>query len=400
MEIKIYRGTHQIGGCIVAIASGKTRILIDMGSPLTGPGSGSGPVIATGTGFAGLSAMGGLRIEEPYDAVIFTHYHKDHTDLLDCAAENIPMYMGKAARALFLAAQRHKSPDSEMARRIAKIRDYEEKQSFDIGDLKITPIPTDHSAFGSCMLLIEGEGKRILHTGDFRLHGIQGDRVLPALQKLHGTVDVLLIEGTNLSFHHPITVSEYHLSDAAGLLMQRFPYVFVQCGALDFDRLAAFHLASAGRNFYCDPYQMSLLEIVRQNQPEGYDMYGFDRARVWLDSGTEPFCMAVRTGGDFRQIIEPYVKSEPEKTLFIYSMSEGYLKEHMTAVQKLTKGLRYVIKLHTSGHSSIEGLRRAAEAVFPGSVIPIHTEYPERLNLGSQLNSRILRLSDGDTWEL
>ena len=37
MEIRIYRGTHQIGGCVTEITSGSTRIFIDFGSELPGP---------------------------------------------------------------------------------------------------------------------------------------------------------------------------------------------------------------------------------------------------------------------------------------------------------------------------------------------------------------------------
>lgn len=40
-----------------------------------------------------------------------------------------------------------------------------------VGDIRVTPIPVGHSAYDAFMFLIEAEGKRILHTGDFRLHG-------------------------------------------------------------------------------------------------------------------------------------------------------------------------------------------------------------------------------------
>ena len=40
-----------------------------------------------------------------------------------------------------------------------------------IGDMTLTPIRVNHSAFDSYMFLIEAEGKRVLHTGDFRTHG-------------------------------------------------------------------------------------------------------------------------------------------------------------------------------------------------------------------------------------
>lgn len=399
MEIKVYQGAEEIGGSIVGISCGTTRVIIDFGRPLTGAGRKTK-----------------ARIEEPYDAIIFTHYHRDHTDLIEDAAESIPMYIGKTAKLLLLASQKHKKADAEELRRIQAMRACEDGCPFEIGTLRITPILTDHSAFDSYMLLIEGEGKRILHTGDFRLHGIKGNLVRPALLPLTGKVDAMITEGTNLSFQDPVTVSEYHLADTAGVLMQRFPYVFVQCGALDIDRLAVFHMASRGRRFCCDPYQMSLLEIVRQSETAvELSAYRFDRARVWMDSAVvsggsdsksggkgldqRPFCMAVRTGEGFRQIMEPYIKAAPEKTLFIYSMSEGYLKGHLSEVQKLTKGIRYAVKLHTSGHASEEALRLAAELVSPRVLIPIHTKKTEGL-AACFPDQRVMRLKDGESCEV
>ena len=109
--------------------------------------------------------------------------------------------------------------------------------------------------------------------------------------------------------------------------------------------------------------------------------------------------MAVRNGSAFRKIIEPYAKNAPEKTLFIYSMSEGYLKEHLSDVQKLTKGLRYAVKIHTSGHGSAEALRLAAEMVSPKLLIPVHTKKEEGLEACFP-NQRILRLADGESCEV
>ena len=135
------------------------------------------------------------------------------------------MYMGKAAkRKYFLLSQAHKNSDS--VARIEQIREYEDGKSFSIGDIKITPILTDHSAFDAYMLLIEADGKQVLHTGDFRTHGVKGEMVIPRLAKLRGLVDVMITEGTNLSYTNPVVTSEYLLAEAAETLMERYPYVF------------------------------------------------------------------------------------------------------------------------------------------------------------------------------
>jgi transposase InsO family protein len=42
---------------------------------------------------------------------------------------------------------------------------------FRLGKFEITPFLTDHSAFDAYMLLVEAGGRRILYSGDFRIHG-------------------------------------------------------------------------------------------------------------------------------------------------------------------------------------------------------------------------------------
>ena len=84
MHIKIYRGTHQIGGCIVGVSTRQTRILIDMGKQLPDT--------------KGNMPAENLSIDDSYYAVVFTHYHNDHVGLLEYIAKNIPLYIGQAAK--------------------------------------------------------------------------------------------------------------------------------------------------------------------------------------------------------------------------------------------------------------------------------------------------------------
>ena len=70
MKLCIHRGTHQIGGIAAEISTASTRILIDMGDELSlDPNFVSAPLnipgVTDGNGHC--------------DAVLFTHYHGDHT---------------------------------------------------------------------------------------------------------------------------------------------------------------------------------------------------------------------------------------------------------------------------------------------------------------------------------
>ena len=62
------------------------------------------------------------------------------------------------------------------------------------------------------MFLIEAEGKRILHTGDFRGHGYLSKGLLPTIQRYIGRGDLLIIEGTMLSRKDETILTEAALS--------------------------------------------------------------------------------------------------------------------------------------------------------------------------------------------
>ncbi len=390
MHIKIYRGTHQIGGCIVGVSTRQTRILIDMGKQLPDT--------------KGNMPAENLSIDDSYDAVVFTHYHNDHVGLLEYIAKNIPLYIGQAAKEiLFLEKEQAENPLTD---RISKMHIYQEGKTFTIGDIRITPILADHSAFDAYMLLIEADGKSVLHTGDYRLHGLKGAQMEQRLAALSETVDLMITEGTNLSYQNPVTTEERRLGEAAGVLMERFAYTFVLCSPTDFDRLAVFHKASLSKGaFFCDPYQMKLLETVREFDTTNSKEYQFENSKVYLEALAQQvqqeggFCMAVRGEKSFAEAVKPYIERHNEKSLMIYSMSEGYLKKHKQNLEKMFGGFRYAVKLHTSGHASEEAIWTCVRHVAPKKVIPIHTEQSEKIKLGSMQN-RVVFLADGEEYAI
>ncbi len=65
--------------------------------------------------------------------------------------------------------------------------------AFDVGPFHITPILTDHSAFDAAMLLIEGDGRRLLYSGDFRRHGRKGGLLDRLMASPPAKVDLLIL---------------------------------------------------------------------------------------------------------------------------------------------------------------------------------------------------------------
>ena len=93
--------------------------------------------------------------------------------------------------------------------------------------------------------------------------------------------------------------------------------------------------------------------------------------------------------------MKPNREKHNEKSLVIYSMSEGYLDRPRQDLEKLIGGFDYTIKLHTSGHASAEAIWEAANTVSAEKIIPIHTENPERIRLGA-LQDRVVFLEDDE----
>lgn len=89
-KITIYRGSHQIGGCVTEIETKNHRIVIDFGTNL--PNSEADDVMTDEellhTVFDG----------KPCDGVLLTHYHGDHIGMYKNIPKDIPLYIGSTAK--------------------------------------------------------------------------------------------------------------------------------------------------------------------------------------------------------------------------------------------------------------------------------------------------------------
>lgn len=390
----IRRGAHQIGGCCTEIRTDRARILIDFGDELPEPGQVSRP----------LELEGVTHGAPDCDGVFFTHYHGDHVGQLSRILPGIPLYMGGAAKEIFSLYQQRVSAHRPAAgaETLAAIRPLHPLGRVQVGDIRITPLAVDHSAYDAYMFLIEAEGKRILHTGDFRLHGFKGKGVLPALEKYVGQVDLLITEGTTLSRAGKETVTENGVERQAMGLLREHKYVFLLCSSTNIDRLAAFFAAAkrTGRLFVCDSYQKRVLDVVTRYGGERSPLYDF--SRVWTYGQNllpmmreKGFCMPIRGGEWFRSLAEQF---EPKESLFAYSMWEGYLKRD-SALQAFLDERPSEI-LHASGHGSPEQIKAVCDMVRPRiGVIPIHTDAPQRMAQAVAPYS-VIHLEDGSVYEL
>lgn len=380
MRITIHRGANQIGGCVTEIATGNSKILIDLGNNLPGnetPDFTKEKITSLCKGI---------------DALFYTHYHGDHIGYIAEVPHEVEQYIGKAAKEVMLCKYETLNTHQDWRntiRAIEKMKCYHTARSVNIngGDIKVTPYFVSHSAADAYMFKIEVEGLTILHTGDFRQHGYLGKGLIPTLDKYIRQVDLLIIEGTMLSRKAEVVNHEVTVQKEAMNLLKRTSekYLFALCSSTDIDRLASFHAVcqKAGAVFVCDSYQKKVLDVFTKHSGAKNQLYDFSDTLVIGDNcdfrylKNKGFIMPIRASmiGFVQKMWRYFPNAE-----LIYSVWKGYYngteKQINPGIIKLVEAFnKKTHYLHTSGHADVETLQEVCQTTQPRlGIIPIHKE--------------------------
>ncbi len=390
------------------VASG-TRIIIDLGHNLP---------------------HGAVKSEDEYDdpknlkglikgisAVFYTHPHGDHIGFeARVAEERIPQYIGHIARLVLEALNEHMmmakdSPDlvnkakANMNALEHNFNEYKDEIPVTIGDITLTPYPVSHSACDSHMILIECDGKKVLHTGDFRGHGFISPALKPIIKRdvAPKGIDVLISEGTMLSRDMENVQTENDIEEKLEALFSGNEddygkkYVFAMTFSADPDRIADFYWATKTvdreRWFFVDHYQKKVLDIFTRELGSKSSHYRFTMAAEYNGRLNSKFIQSIQDNG-FTFMIRPTEKFQKwidelknvipfEKSVLIYSQFYGYIdKKFTSAFNKDTRafidrnwatGQREERHYHTSGHADMQTLSDVCNWVNPKTaIIPIH----------------------------
>ncbi len=424
MNLTIHRGTNQIGGCITEIESDGYKVFVDFGDQLPGAEK------------LELQPIEGLTYGDVSKSALFiTHYHSDHIGKICDADADLPIYAGETALKIYYCLENRLSyiPDPAEAEkhiriveRIKTINPFIALQEIKIGEITVTPLFIDHSAFDAYMFVVEADKKRVLHTGDFRGHGFRSKALIPTLEHYATDIDYIISEGSNIQRPNATIQTEQALQMDFEKKFRQNKYNFVFVSSTNIDRIFALYHAStkANRCFVCDSYQANILKIVSENHSHKTDFYKIDfdqksnpagRFFAMQPHGREPisfnrnlkpylerhgFCMLIRSNGRFQPLPEDYAKSEDTK--IYYSMWNGYLDSNKSAYNEaLYKFFEpYEIEhMHTSGHADTETLKAVFEQVKPKyGIIPIHTDAPEKF-LEVFQGQTIIHLKDSEIFD-
>lgn len=384
MKIKIHRGQNQIGGSIIEVATERVRVIFDAGAELDGEAAYCVPEIE-----------GLFYGETRYNAVFLSHYHADHSGLANHILDDIPVYMGEKAFTIMCASSQYRNIQTNFTPRYIK-----NGTRIIIGDLEITPISCDHSAFDSYMFLIENDNKKVLYTGDFRANGRK--EFADVLENLP-SVDYLIIEGTILSRECEERNIEENKLEEIGVVAIKDSAApcFIYCAATNIDRIiTAKNIAKrTGRVFLEDIYTARMAvcsgvsEIIpKQGETHVFITHGSDKEYEALNQFYETkIGMKSIAKKEFIMTVRPSMKNYLSKLsknitfdggILFYALWKGY-RENTNVRDFLgfmeNKGVK-IHTLHTSGHADLETIDALIHKTEPKTIIPVHTENADYFN--------------------
>jgi ribonuclease J len=289
-----------------------------------------------------------------------------------------------------------------------------------------TPYLVDHSAFDSYALLVEGAGRRLFYSGDFRAHGRKAALVKALCEHPPDDVDVLLLEGTHVrredSRNVGLDESEVELAMAKTLQSTR-GLVAVFSSTQNIDRLVSVYRAckGAGRELVVDLYGAT---VARATNRGTIPQPGFPALRVYVPNGQRILvkrsrefaarrCTSAATdfpdeirekASTLAMLIQGSTVAELVRAdclhgaTAIWSLWPGYLDQPSgRRVRRLLEKCGVpLVQLHASGHARVVDLQAMAVAMAPTRLVPIHTSAPERFE---QLFERADIHADGEWWD-
>lgn len=419
MKLIVHRGTEEIGGTCIEVFTDRTRIVLDAGLPLP-PLEGDGPI-------AELPASLGNEGRSLPDALFLSHAHGDHSGLIPALPVEIPIHLSRISSKLLMAGECFAGGRVSLNdRKAITLREW---SPVTCGDLKITPIPVDHSVPGAMAFLVESDSRRILYSGDLRWHGPRPEMMDRLIEHVRTSpLNALLMEGTSLGAEQRESITEADVTERiAGRLQSSSRLALAMFSPQNVDRLHTMIEAAAQsqRSLVLDPYSLFVLHLMKSEfgMTDPFDVES--ALRVWFPRGrgkehSGPFKRVwdevseleiteeemLANPGRFVLTFRSWMASDyPEilaySDIAIWSYWSGYERAHRVAAlrEKLQRAGVEWLCAHASGHVLPTDSQRLVEQLNPKTLIPIHTECADRFPEFFPGRS-VSRLRDGEIFNL
>jgi len=402
-EIRIYGGSHSIGGNCIVVRSPSFNVMLDQGVNFAQLERYYGISIQPDT-VEELREMGVLPPREAYDGVdeiYVTHLHLDHLGSLNIPGD-IQTYLPSRevaeaiSRSWWFGWKQHLIPKT---------------QSFDgfrnIPESKhVKYSMVSHSAYPSYALRIDADDATILYTGDLRiggLHRVSGS-TLEGLGKLaEGGVDVLIVEGTNFGRRMNYLPPEYFKDVITGILEKYGNNtIFVSAHPIDLEATLSLLELLWERGFtpvFLNQYYAKLLDVMitvskytlseereivftpRSSKIMHYDNIEIAFLEEIKDRKLAVFLplYSVKDMIDILKTLDTGAGNPINITVLGEPLSEEWIIEE----NKIENWLKLFgitsLRIHVSGHYYPYEFRDILSTVKPRKLIPIHTTAPKAM---------------------
>ncbi len=429
VKLTFHGGVAQIGGNKILLEDGDARLWLDMGQPFSyGKDFFVDPYLQARGRFGlrdhfALDLMPkipGLYTQEDlaptdfawtppaFSGIAISHIHFDHINHLQYVDHEIPVFLGEGTR-IMLDSWMTTSRNMDMGPHAWKT--FRTGRSVAVDGLEIEPIHVDHSAPAAYGFLIHTSKGTIAYTGDLRRHGPHADMTddFEAAAKKAKPI-ALITEGTR------VAPSENRQQFSEAEVRKRAPdhiraakdkLVIVTFYPRDVDRIKTFHgvAAETKRQFVLSAKTAHLLVAMKKDtrievpdvlrdpnilvyfrQLMKEDTWEKDLKAKVASKAVDATYVNRHQGElmlqlDFYQLPELVDLKPIPGSLFLHSKSEPFDEEDVEAQVKdnwLARFKLNPVHLHASGHCSEPEMRDLVRAVNPKSVIPVHTEHPDR----------------------
>ena len=387
-KMQILQGFGQIGGNIILLEGENSRIILDIGVPVTeADGNPTDLKFNDKNDNKYLPDIPDLYKEKPdkKTVILISHAHLDHFGLLKYINKSIPVYATKITKKLIKKCSKLLYDNLFDDIKIKEIKD-----SLNLPDFIIECIPVNHSIAGACAYTITDKktNKTIFYTGDLRLHG-------RSIQDIESVInpDYMIIEGTTLSRENQEKKTEQDIENEMTEVFKEDKMSIVCCSPLNTDRLLSVYNACkrSDKTLVIDPYTAYILEIFRGSDLPDYESENIKVYCAPNSHSKKIFKNPRNKKFGINKILFKEIMKEPEKYVIkdnfkvsssiekrknindinlVYSYWEGYLKDEKYRWSKYKNSLKLI---HTTGHIVKDDLIKLIKKIQPKQIIPVHT---------------------------
>lgn len=405
-KVTFYNGLTTIGGPMIEVSYADSHILFDLGEvfrpELDLPNENfdtliENKLIGNVPNFYD-SKLTGKKIDNnkwKHSAAYISHVHLDHSKALNLISPEIPVYAGPITAHLLPALNNNGDfllPAADKPKNYTRpIIAAKLNEQIKIGDISLEIVPSDHDAYGATGLIIRTPDKKIVHTGDIRLHGYHTDLVRKFMQ-LGKNCDLLIIEGTGVSWPERVndaseeftgTKNEIELIQKVITYQKENPnrQLTFNTYPTNVERLLKI-ISESPRKVVLHAQRAKLLkEALNEDIP--YYYLPNEQKISSLDSGLEiNYSDLLSDKTKFLWQVVGNYDDLLQGGLYIHSNAEplgDFDPAYKPFIDSFARRNIELVTLRCSGHAGINELQEIIAGFEPKILAPVHTLHPELL---------------------